>query len=145
MPPWLVASLSVVPGAGHLAAGKRGEAAALFAVDLGIVCSIVFVRSGRAYVLAGFVYLMLMVPAVIETYALARGTQSRFAESKPYIVVLLLATGFPALPLLWQSSVFSKRSKIGWSIAVPVLAVLFFSFLGVYGMWLVNFVTRQLG
>ena len=85
-----------------------------------------------------FVYFLVMVPAVIETYALAKGGVSKFSESKPYIVLLLLVTGFSALPLLWQSHVFSRRIKIAWSIAVPVLAVLWFCFLGAYGMRFFN-------
>ena len=85
-----------------------------------------------------FVYLMVMVPAVIETYVLAQGGVSRFSESKPYIVLLLLVTGFSALPLLWQSRAFSKRIKIVWSFVVPVFAVLWFSFLGMYGTRLLN-------
>ena len=145
MSPLLAASLSLVPGAGHLAVGKRRKAVALFAVDLGIICSAFFVRSRIGFLLRCFVYLMVMVPAVIETYSLARGGVSRFSETKPYIVFLLLVTGFSALPLLWQSRIFSKRIKIAWSIAVPVLAILYFSFLGVYGIRLFNYAKIRFG
>jgi len=134
MSPLLAASLSLVPGVGHWVIGKRGKAAALFAVDLGIACSVFFLRSSISLVLTCLVYFLVMVPAVIETYTLARGGRSQLSESKPYIVLLLLATGFSALPLLWQSHSFSKRIKIVWSIAVPVLAVLFWMCISLYGM-----------
>lgn len=145
MTPVLVAVLSLVPGAGHLAVGQRGKAASLFLVDIALVCTVYAFNSPAIYLVIGFVYLITMIPAVLETYALAEGGVSRLSESKPYIVVLLLATGFAALPLLWQGSVFSKRSKIGWSIAVLALAIFYFSFLGVYGMRLLHYINRQLG
>ena len=140
MSPILAASLSLVPGVGHWVIGKRGKAAAFFVIDLGIICTVFFLRSPIAPLLACLVYLMVMVPAAIETYTIARGGASQLSESKPYIVLLLLTTGFSALPLLWQSHSFSKRIKIAWSIAVPVLAILFFSFLGAYGIRLFHYV-----
>ena len=138
MSPLFAASLSHVAGAGHLVLGRREKAAVFFVVDIGIVGSIFFLKSTAGYLLACLGYLMAMVPAVIETHALAKGGVSRFSESKPYIVAMLLKEGFSALPLLWQSSGFSRRSKITWSIVVPVLAILYFSFLGVYGIRLFN-------
>ena len=143
--PFLIASLSLVPGVGHWVLGKRGKAVALFVVDFGMVCSVLFFRSQMALFITCFAYLMVMIPAVIETYVLASGGVSRFSESKAYIVVLLLTTGFSALPLLWQSHSFSKRMKIAWSAAVAVLAVLFFSFLGAYGVRLFHYVKTLLG
>ena len=142
MSPILAASLSLVPGVGHWVIGKRGKAVAFFAIDLGIVCTVLFLRSPVAVLLTCFIYFMVMVPAVIETYTIARGGVSQFSESKPYIILLLLTTGFSALPLLWQSHAFSKRIKIVWSIGIPVLAVLWFSFLGVYGIRVFNYVKR---
>lgn len=145
MSPIFVASLSLIPGVGHLALGKRGKAAALFVIDFGIICSAFFVKSLIGHLVTSFVYLMVMVPAVIETYALAHGEVSQFGKSKSYIVLLLLVTGFQALPLLWQSRVFSKRIKIVWSIAVLVLAILYFGFLGVYGNRLYKYAKIQFG
>jgi hypothetical protein len=145
MSPLLAASLSLIPGAGHWAAGKKGKAVAFFVIDLGMACAVFFLRSPTALFLICLVYFMVMVPAVIETYTLVQGGVSKFSESKPYIVLLLLVTGFSALPLLWQSSVFSKRTKIVWSIAIPVLAILYFSFLGAYGIRLFNYVKTWLG
>ena len=134
MSPLFFASLSLVPGIGHWVVGKRGKAAAFFAIDLGMIGTVLFLRSPMAIFVTCLVYFLIMVPAVIETYTLARGGVSQLGESKPYIVVLLLVTGFPALPFLWQSRSFSKRSKIAWSIVVPVLAILWFSFIGAYGI-----------
>ena len=145
MAPILVASLSLVPGVGHLVVGEKGKAAALFIVDLGIILSTFFVKSQIGYFLICFVYLLVMVPAGIETYAVAKGGVSQFSESKPYISVLLLMTGCSALPLLWQSHVFSKRIKIVWSIAVSVLTIFYFSFLGVYGTRLFDYAKTRFG
>ncbi len=139
MSPFFAAGLSLVPGVGHLVLGRKEKAAVLFAVDFGIIFSVFFTKSLAGYLVACFVYFMAMVPAVIETYTLARGGVSQFNESKPYVVLLLLATGFSALPLLWQSRIFSKRIKIVWSVAVLVLAILYFSFLGIYGIRLFNY------
>ncbi len=138
MAPLFVASLSLVPGIGHWIVGKRRKAAALFAVDFGIVCWIFLLKTTAGRFLTFFAYLMVMAPAVIETYALAQGGISEFSESKPYIVTLLLLSGLSALPLLWQSGVFSQRSKITWSIIIPVLAILHLGFLGFFGMGLLN-------
>ena len=145
MLPLFVAGLSLVPGVGHLALGKRKKAVALFVIDLGMVVSLFFLKSTAGHLLVSFGYLMVMVPAVIETYALAHGGVSRFSESKPYVVALLLMTGLSALPLLWQSPAFSKKIKITWSVVVPVLAILHFTFLSVYGMRLFKYVDSWLG
>jgi len=143
MKPILAASLSLVPGAGHLIIGERGKAAALFVIDIALICTVYAFNSPAIYLLIGFVYLVTMIPAVLEAYTLAQGGVCRFSESKPYVAVLLLVTGFAALPLLWQGSAFSRRSKIGWSISIFVLAIFYFSFLGVYGMQLFHYVNRQ--
>ena len=51
-----------------------------------------------------------------------------------------LIKGFFALPLLWQSTLFSKKSKWMWTVAVPVLAILYFIFLFFYGRTLFELV-----
>ena len=144
MSPILAASLSVVPGAGHWVVGRKGKAVAFFAVDLGIVCAVLFLRSPIAILLACVTYFMIMVPAVIETWTIARGGISQFSESRPYIVLLLLTTGFSALPLLWQSHAFSRQIKIAWSIAVSALTILWFGFLGAYGIRIFHYVKSWL-
>ena len=145
MSPFLTASLSLVPGAGHLALGRRWKAAALFVFDSGLLCTLFFLRSNAGRFLACFSYLLIMIPAVIETYTLARGGVNQLTESRPYIVTLLLFKGFSALPLLWHSHVFSKRMKITWSIVVPVLAIFYWSFLGVYGIRLYSYAKIHFG
>jgi len=141
----LVAVLSLLPGAGHIAIGMRRKAAALFVIDIGILLSLLFFKSLVTYLLAAFAYLMAVIPAVIETYVFVRGGVSRFSESRSYIVVTLLIEGFFAIPLLWNSNVFSKRAKIAWSIAVPVLAIFYFYFLWIYGAQLFNFAKTRFG
>jgi len=145
MTPFIAAGLSVVPGLGHWLIGRRGKAAALFVVDIGIIGSAFFLRSIAGYFLAFFVYLVAMIPAAMDAYALALGKVSRLSQSKIYIIAMLLIEGFTALPLLWHSTLFSKRVKIAWSVAVPVLALFYFTFLGVYGIRIYQFAKTRLG
>ncbi len=119
--------------------GRRRKAAALFFFDCGIIFTLFFLRSNVGRVIAGFSYFLIMIPAVLETYSLATGGVNQLTESKAYIVALLLLKGFSALPLLWQSSVFSKRIKVVGSIVVPVLALAYWTFLGVYGIRLYHY------
>ena len=143
--PLLAASLSILPGLGHLTLGKRGTAAALFFVDVGIIFSILFFKSVVEHLVTFFVYLIVAIPAVIESYVLAQGGVSRFSQSKPYIVIMLLIKGFFALPLLWQSHAFSNQVKIAWSIVVPALALLYYKFLSVYGIQLLEYAKTLFG
>jgi len=139
MNPFFAACLSLVPGAGHWALGRRRKAAALFFFDFGILFTLFFLRSNVGRILASFSYLLIMIPAVLETYTLARGGVNQLSESKPYIIALLFLKGFSALPLLWQSRVFSKQMKIAGSIVVPLLAFLYWGFLGIYGLRLYHY------
>ena len=145
MSPLLVASLSFVPGLGHWVLNKRGKAAAFFFIDLGMIATVIFWRSPLALLFTSLAYLMIMVPSAIEIYTIARGGVSQLSESRPYLVVLLLLTGFSALPLLWQSHSFSKRAKVIWSIVVPALAILWFGFLAAYGIRIFHDVKIGLG
>jgi hypothetical protein len=49
----------------------------------------------------------------LEAYSYAKGKKSRIStDSKWYVTVLLITTGFNALPLLWQNRRVMKRFKI---------------------------------
>jgi hypothetical protein len=107
--------------------GKTKKALGLFVIDAGILSIWLFSDSILMRLLAAGIYLITFLPACVEGYQLARyGKNILDTSADWYVIILLLTTGFSALPLLWQSPNFSKNSKIAWTAAVPVLAVLFF-------------------
>lgn len=76
------------------------------------------------------IYGVTFLPSCVESYQLARyGRNTVDTNARWYVTLLLLSTGFSALPLLWVSTQFSRTAKIIWTIAVPVLAIIFFSVL----------------
>ncbi len=142
---WLAAALSLLPGAGHLYIGKMRKGAALLVIDTGILLAIFFSKSLAIALVMVFPYLILMIPAVVDTFCLARGGVNRFGESRLYLIILLLTKGFWVLPLLWHSHAFSKRAKIAWSIAVPLLALIYFSLIFFYGRAALEYAEVWLG
>ncbi len=125
--------LSIIPGLAHLYLGKRGKALGLLVIDAGIFLTLIFSETLLMKVLMAGIYLVTFLPACLETYRMAQNRESWIkTDSKWYTSVLLLTTGFNALPLLWQSKAFSKRYKILWTLAVVVLAAGFFTVLTVF-------------
>ncbi len=125
--PAVAAALSLIPGLGQMYVGKTKKGVALLCIDAGLMVPLFFFPSRLTWVLAGGVYMMTMIPAGLESCLIAKtGHSSPIMNSKKYIVLLLLMTGINAVPLLWQNQQFSRRAKILWTIAVPLLAVLFF-------------------
>src|SRR5262245_6240914 len=100
--PSVAAALSIIPGLGHFYSGYPKKAVTLFIIDVGIFCMFVFSAWQLFRILAIFLYLISFFASAMECY---------FAKAQPkfYVVLLLLTTGFSALPLLWQDSRFSKR------------------------------------
>ncbi len=122
--------LSLVPGLSQLYLGRPKKAAGLLIVTTGITLSLIFSDSYLMVLIMCNIYLFTSVPAGVESYQIARyGRNTIDTSSRWYVVILLLTTGFTALPLLWNSGNFSKKAKITWSIAVPVLAAVFFTVL----------------
>lgn len=116
------------PGIGHIFLDKKKKGVALVIVFLGLISGFIFSSLLLIKALMVMVYFSIAVPAGLETYQLAKYGKNRIdTDARWYTVVLLLFTGFAALPLLWQNKNFSRTSKILWSVAVPVLAVLFFA------------------
>ena len=136
----LAAGLSIVPGLGHLYAGKMGKAAAFLLISAGLLAGAYLARGSEKGLLLLVPYLLVMVPAAFESYCLASGKSGGLTESKSYIVALLLTNGLSVLPLLWQSSLFTKKSKVIWSVVVPALAVLYLGFIFVYGRTVLNLI-----
>jgi hypothetical protein len=131
---WVAAVLSIMPGLGHLYAGQPRKAAALGFIDAAVIAGIFFVPLRTAFVLAVMIYALTVPQAALESAAIIRTGRSDIRTSpKAYVVFLLLSTGFNALPMLWQDERFSKGSKIAWSAAVTVLALLFFGGLAAAG------------
>ena len=125
--------LAFIPGAGELYLGRVKKALFLLIIFTGIFLTFMFSGSYLVKVLMSGIYLVTAIPAGLESYQLARyGRHTIDTSARWYVVVLLLTTGFSALPLLWGSGRFSKRGKILWTIAVSVLAVLFFTLLARY-------------
>lgn len=124
--PFLAAFLSfVLPGLGQLYLKDTGKGWALLCMDIGVGVSLIFNHSWIALLMLGLIYLFILFPAVVDAYQDAGGKRRTFkGESVPYVIVMLLVIGPFAIPLLWQSSNFSKGSKIGWTILVIVLALL---------------------
>ena len=128
--PELTLLLSPIPGLSHLYLGDKKKAVSLLIIDTGILLTLIFSKSLLMKVLMLGIYTITFLPACIETYQIAKyGKRLLNTNSQWYVILLLLTTGFSALPLLWQSDSFSKTGKIAWTIAVPTLAALFLFFL----------------
>ncbi len=135
--PFLAFFLSMImPGLGQVYVGEKTKGLTLLCITLGVVVSFSLNRSWLALFLVGFIYLAVMAPAAMDAYQAASGRQRIFSgESIPYVIIMLLTVGPFAVPLLWQSSKFTKGAKIGWTAFVVLMAFL------VIGMmvWLGNY------
>ncbi len=127
---WVVLALSFIPGLSLLYLGKVRKSVPILVIDLGIAAGFLFSGSYLLRLLLFNVYLVTFWVPCMESYQLVKyGVIRTDARTRWYVVVLLLTTGFNAIPLLWQSDKFTKKGKIAWTIAVPVLFVAFFGFL----------------
>lgn len=138
----IVLFLSLIPGLAHLYLGQIKKAIVMLLISLSLILTFIFAKSLVMKTLMSLVYLGTLGPAGIEAQEIVRFGISHLTERKWYVTFLLLVTGFSALPLLWQSVFFTKRAKIAWSIAVPVLAVIFFTTLGRYWTDLEHYLER---
>jgi TM2 domain-containing membrane protein YozV len=115
----------VLPGLGQLYLGERAKGWTLFCMDLGIAVSLIASHTAIACILMGGIYLAVMIPAALDAFQTASGRPRTFtADTVPYVIIMLLMVGPFAIPLLWQSSKFSKRAKIVWTVAVILIAFL---------------------
>lgn len=126
--------LSIVPGLPHLYLRRIKKAVSLLVIDAGLILALFLSDSYLIKIIIANIYLFTFLPALLESYSIARDKKSRInTDSKWYVVILLLTTGFNALPLLWQNRAFSKKFKIIWTIIVPLLALLFA--IGLFMYW----------
>ena len=125
--PWLAGLLSALaPGLGQLYNGDRAKGWSMLCIAAGLLVTGATTRSPLTLALLGLVYLLILVPAALDAIQTARGGATTFSgDTTWYVVVMLLTVGPFALPLLWQSRRFSRGAKIGWTIAVVVMAIAF--------------------
>ena len=131
--PWLAAALSLLlPGLGQLYNQERPKGIALLCMTAGIVYGIFMSTLGPprfhslvTAVMLTIAYLFVWPPAVMDAYQRAAGKPVTWlsGEKAWYVIVMLLTVGPMALPLLWQSSRFSRTGKVGWTVAVILIAL----------------------
>lgn len=123
-----------IPGAGYFRTGRRGKGSAVLCMAGGILLSLFFSRSWITNLFLVFAYVMVVVPAALDG---SRSSQEKSVspvmETVPYILLMLFVTGLFGLPLLWQSTKFSRNVKILWTLVVVLLAALFLGGLIVAG------------
>jgi TM2 domain-containing membrane protein YozV len=131
--PRIAAALSlVIPGVGQIYKGERGKGAALLSSAVGIWAGILVAtigpvpfRSWLGGVSLAVVYPLIWVPAIRDAYQQDCGPSRPFpaGEKRWYVVLMLLAVGPMALPLLWQSRRFGRIAKIAWTTLVLVVVI----------------------
>jgi len=115
----------LVPGLGQLYKGERAKGVALLCITLGIWFWMAMAtvgptsfRSWLSVLVLAVSYLFVWLPAISDAAQQASGiAQSLIAGKTPwYVILMVLATGAMAVPLLWQSPRFSRRAKLVWSV-----------------------------
>ena len=131
--PYIAAGLSLIaPGAGQIYSGDRPKGVALLCITAGLWASAILTMAGAAaagsvltMLLLVVVYLFVLIPAVLDAYRAGEGQTAVITGEKLwYVVMMLLAVGPLALPLLWQSGRFSRATKLAWTVAVIIIALL---------------------
>ncbi len=119
----------LAPGLGQLYLGERAKGGTLLCMAAGVGVSLVISHTAIACFLMGGIYLAVMIPAAMDAFQTASGRPRTFsADTVPYVIVMLLMIGPFAIPLLWQSSRFSKTAKLVWTAAVILIAFLAIAF-----------------
>ena len=123
--PWLAGLLSALaPGAGQLYNGERAKGWAMLCIAGGILLASAATHAWLTGLLLGAVYLCVMIPSASDAYRTAGGQAAPVQpQATWYVVLMLLSVGPFALPLLWQHPRFSRGAKIGWTIAVILMAL----------------------
>ncbi|MGH7823717.1 MAG: hypothetical protein ACREQ7_00840 [Candidatus Binatia bacterium] len=137
--PFIALALStIVPGSGQIYNGEAKKGLVIFGscLSLGLLS---YAISGLNRISVALALIVLWTSAVIEAYKRAKASDQAvdFYYRKPYVVAMLLLVGPLALPLLWQSSHFSRTAR--WTWTAIVLAVVFMFIATPYLMnWLVK-------
>lgn len=115
----------IFPGLGQLYLGERAKGLTLLCMGAGVGVSLIVSHTAINCFLMGGIYLAVMIPAALDAFQTASGRPRAFAsDAVPYVIMMLLTVGVFAIPLLWQSTKFSKTAKILWAVAVIVIALL---------------------
>lgn len=132
--PLLAAVLSLLmPGLGQLYTGDRATGIAILCIAAGVWGGVAAsavgpaaMRSGLTALFLGLAYLFVWIPSAIDAHHQAAGRPSRLVSGGRawYVILMLLAVGPMALPLLWRSPAFSRAGKIIWTVAVIAVALL---------------------
>ena len=118
---------SIVPGCGHLYFRQWSKGLSLFVVDAALLAGVFLSNSSIIQVLMLIVYGVILFSSISDMRVLSGlQPQNKFKDSKEFIAFLLLTTGVNALPLLWQSQAYGRFGKVLWTVAVSLLAILFF-------------------
>ncbi|HQB12250.1 MAG: TM2 domain protein [Candidatus Omnitrophica bacterium ADurb.Bin292] len=128
---WIALVLSFfVPGMGQIYLGDRTKGLTLLCVSAGLAYALVTSRSLLNLIFLAPICLFVMVPSAVDAYQVAVGKPRKFTgDSVPYVVFMLLVVGPFAVPLLWQSSKFSRFMKVAWTILVILIAIAIILFL----------------
>jgi len=118
-----------VPGLGQLYIGEYARAAAILIMTVAVWATAAFMLiwgSGiPAVVLSlGFVYALILVPAVREAWLCAEQeahSGSLPGDSRSYVLTMLACLGPVALPLLWQNPRFGRPAKVTWTMLVTAV------------------------
>ena len=121
----------LLPGLGQLYLGEHARAAATLIMALSVWVAAVFMYVwGGSSVIAivaslGFVYVLILVPAVREAWQRAAGGHvgPSPGDSRSYVLMMLACLGPVALPLLWQNPRFGRPAKVAWTALVTAVLV----------------------
>lgn len=116
----------LLPGLGQIynRESKKGLIIFACAIGLGVLGSWLSGFNRFAMLLA---LVLLWVSAATDAYYMARnsGQPAEFYYRKPFVVAMLLLVGPLALPLLWESTNFSRTARWLWTILVVSIVLLF--------------------
>ena len=131
--PYVAGGLSLLfPGLGQLYNQEYPEGIAICCISAGILGGMAVAlagppafRSGLTPIMLGCIYPFVLIPAVIDAYQRAVGAAAPLlsGHQRWYVILMLLAVGPMALPLLWQGARFSRAAKIAWTVAVVGIAL----------------------
>lgn len=126
----------LLPGLGQLYLNEKPKGISILCITVGAPMATAvttwvmdhsfskFFSWGTLFIL-GFIYFLVMIPAATEAFQAASGKARIFnGDSIPYVLVMLFIFAGPfAVPLLWQSSKFSRSAKVICTILVTVVVL----------------------
>ena len=116
----------IVPGLGQGYNAERSKGAAIFTACVLLGSSAVWL-SGLNRITIVLAVVLLWLSSVVDAWktAASSGQVLDWYYRRSYVITMLLLVGPLALPLLWQSSYFSRFARWMWSTVVVGVALLF--------------------